>query len=123
LKYLCDFLVVEEGGVVLFSHSIDSGYITDSGLFAGFLEAITIFFQASLRDNIVDINGETTRVSFFARNGLLFVGIAPINLQKAQCTRELKRLALKFCNRFEEHLPNVQETNRLLYETFRSEIS
>ena len=38
MKYLDDFLIVEEGGIVVFSHSTDSGHIKDDALFAGLLE-------------------------------------------------------------------------------------
>lgn len=122
MKYLVDFLVVEEGGIVLFDHSTPSGQIKDAALFAGFLEAITTFFQMSLHDIIVDINGENVRISFFPYNSLLFVGIAKIKTPKSSCTKELRGLALKFIEQFKERLADLLEDDRSIYQEFRRTI-
>ena len=120
MKYLTDFLVVEEGGIVLFSHSTVSGYITDDSLFAGFLEAITTFFQMAIKDKLVDINGQNTRMSFHLENNLLFVGIAPINRQKANCTKELRFLADSFLSNFKKELLNLESKDLMEFEDFRN---
>jgi len=122
VKYLDDFLIVEEGGIVVFSHSTDSGHIKDDALFAGLLEAITVFFRVSIEDEIVDINGKKTRISFYAHHQLLFIGIAPINKPKASCTKELKHLANKFLLMFKEELIDLQEKNLMTYEIFKKEL-
>lgn len=121
MKYLDDFLIVEEGGIVVFSHSTDSGHIKDDSLFAGLLEAITIFFRESIDDEVVDINGERTRISFYSYNQLLFIGIAPINKPKASGTKELKFLANKFQVMFKDELTDIQEKDVMIYEKFRKE--
>jgi hypothetical protein len=122
MRYLNDFLVVEEGGVVLFSHSSASGHITDDALFAGFLEAITTFFEMAIRDRIVDINGEETRISFYIEKNLLFVGIAPINKPKASCTKELRSLAALFLSTFKSQLTIIDSKDLIMFEDFRESL-
>ncbi|NVM16634.1 MAG: hypothetical protein HWN80_02890 [Candidatus Lokiarchaeota archaeon] len=122
MKYLDDFLIVEEGGIILFSHSTNSGNIKNDALFAGLLEAITIFFRESIGDEVVDINGKRTRISFNSRNQLLFIGIAPINKPKASITKELNLLANKFKIMFKEELNNIQDKDLMIYEKFRKEL-
>jgi hypothetical protein len=118
VKYLTDFLVVEEGGIVKFSYSTKAGTITDENLFAGFLEAITTFFQLAIQDNIVDLNGKKTRISFYFEKGYLFVGIASINKPKANCTKELKRYAAEF-ERFKSKLARPETQDLIAFKAFK----
>ena len=120
MEYLREFIVLKEGGKVLYCNS--SELIKDEILFGGFLEAINSFYNISLKDDLRQIEGIVLRISFLTKLGCQFVGISSMNVSCNDAIEELQFFTNRFIELFPEILNKDNENDVRIFQRFNSEI-
>lgn len=118
-EYLQDFLVLKDGGKVIFSTV--SEIIQDQLLFGGFLEAINTIFNIALQDELHTIEGGQYRITFYTKSDYQFIGISSMKVDYNQAAGELKFFANKFVEQFKDRSPENSNNDVRVFQCFTSE--
>jgi len=121
VDYLLDFLVIKDGGKVIFS--TPSKIITDELLFGGFLEALNTFYNLSLKDELILIEGRSYRILFLIKEDIQFIGITKSLSDQKKARKELKFFCQRFMSKYSSELSNSNGTDVREFKNFDSDIS
>ena len=120
VEYLKDFLVLKEGGKVIYS--TNSEIIKDQLLFGGFIEALNSFYSISLKDDLFQIEGSRYRITFLSKLACQFVGISSMNVNKNKAWEELEHFSNRFIEMFPEIIDQENDNDVRVFHRFNSEI-
>jgi hypothetical protein len=120
VEYLQDFLIIKDGGKVIFSTSSD--IITDEVLFGGFLEAIKGFYNLSLEDELLSIEGRKYRITFILKEGLEFIGISRSFINESRAHKELEFFTDMFLSKYHDIMVKCNGTDVRKYKSFETYI-
>ena len=120
VEYLQDFLIIKDGGKVIFSTA--SEIITDEVIFGGFLEAIKGFYNLSLEDELLSIEGRKYRITFILKEELEFIGISQSNVNETRAHRELEFFTDMFLSKYHDIMSKCNGTDVRKYKSFETYI-
>ena len=120
VEYLQDFLIIKDGGKVIFSTASD--IITDEVLFGGFLEAIKGFYNLSLEDELLSIEGRKYRITFVLKEGLEFIGISRSLTDESRAVKELQFFTDMFLSKYHDIMQHCNGTDVRKYKSFETYI-
>jgi len=120
VEYLQDFLIIKDGGKVIFSTTSD--IITDEVIFGGFLEAIKGFYHLSLEDELLSIEGRKYRITFVMKEDLEFIGISRSVINETRAQRELEFFTDMFLSKFHDIMEKCNGTDVRKYKSFETYI-
>jgi len=121
VEYLQDFLVLKDGGKVIFSTV--SEIIQDQLLFGGFLEAVNTIFTVALRDELQCIEGKRYRIAIFNKGEFQFIGISDMAVESDQTIGELRFFANRFVNQFEDSFPDNGDNDVRIFQCFNNQLN
>jgi hypothetical protein len=116
VEYLQDFLIIKDGGKVIFSTASD--IIRDEVLFGGFLEAIKGFYNLSLEDELLSIEGRKYRITFVLKEDLEFIGISRSLTDESRAVKELEFFTDMFLSKFHDIMKSCNGTDVRKYKSF-----
>lgn len=120
VEYLQDFLIIKDGGKVIFSTASD--IISDEVLFGGFLEAIKGFYNLSLKDELLSIEGKKYRITFLLKEELEFIGISRSNINESRALKELQFFTDMFLSKYHDIMLKCNGTDVRKYKSFETYI-
>lgn len=120
MEYLQDFLIIKDGGKVIFSTA--SEIITDEVIFGGFLEAIKGFYNLSLEDELLSIEGRKYRITFILKEELEFIGISRSIVSETRAHRELEFFTDMFLSKYHDIMLKCNGTDVRKYKSFETYI-
>ena len=116
VEYLQDFLIIKDGGKVIFSTASD--IIRDEVLFGGFLEPIKGFYNLSLEDELLSIEGRKYRITFVLKEDLEFIGISRSLTDESRAVKELEFFTDMFLSKFHDIMKSCNGTDVRKYKSF-----
>jgi hypothetical protein len=120
VEYLQDFLIIKDGGKVIFSTASD--IISDEVIFGGFLEAIKGFYNLSLEDELLSIEGKKYRITFLLKEELEFIGISRSNINESRALKELQFFTDMFLTKYHDIMIKCNGTDVRKYKSFETYI-
>ena len=120
VEYLQDFLIIKDGGKVIFSTASD--IITDEVIFGGFLEAIKGFYNLSLEDELLSIEGRKYRITFILKEELEFIGISRSIVSETRAHQELEFFTDMFLSKYHDIMAKCNGTDVRKYKSFEKYI-